>query len=1110
MSNSSNTDAGMNLARAKDAFLKHTIAMKKTLPSVSVGLVRPARYLLCAIIVLAATLALGVGEVFALSIIPGENENLFGMTTPAGSGRHLATPRTNICKVTNLRDDGVGSLRDCLETPAPRTILFEVSGTIHLKSNLSVPQYTTLAGQTAPSPGITLKGWALGVKDDTLVQHIRIRVGDHPRGNAYVERDAASTQGNNIVFDHNSLSWSIDELVNGAGSNITYRNNIFSEALHSPLHPKGGHSRGLLVTGNYGTDDALNVAVIGNLFAHNMTRNPVFSSKAKGIVVNNVNYDVNVAPKCDDHGDVQVCSVYNNVLEQSGKFVARAGNDATQIYYGDHIINGEFMTYPETWDYTSTPFGRGVPEANRVSSSPITIPDFTPRPTNEVWDWVLLNAGARPADRDPVDVRIVQDAQTGTGEVIASQSEVGGWPVLEENIRSLTPPSNADEIQPSGYTALEEWLHVFSEYVEGKSTALPEGVGETMLSPTPTPSALVWTVPNSVFQGQAIDLYWEGVHVNGCTGMNFSTGGAPSGSVVIYPDETGTYGVSCTGPGGTAVDEFEVGVVPTPQSQDQVLHFEFEEGSGTVIHDASGHGFIGTIDGASWTSGHSGGGLAFDGADDIVQTDFNFGNLSKFTTTLWMKPTLINGREGVLGMHGLTIHYNLGRWEFVVGGKDREICRTYFNGNPLEVGVWNFVAISYDGEDCSIHYNNEYYTFAAEDWESLREYDMRLGRGNGAYSDSWFEGVIDDLRFYNYALTEEEIETVRDGGELVSAAPVANLFVNPVSIPTGDSAILTWTSTDANTCVGTGFDTSGMTSGTVTIHPTETTTYSLSCNGDAGSGETTFVLHVYDPDKAVDLLAWWDMEEGFGDTAYDSSGNGSNATIDGATWAAGRGGSVLEFDGVDDIVRTGYNPDDLTQLTATLWVYPHAFDGREGVLGGYGGLTIHNGGRWGFVLDGDDGRICSTAYDDKPVLNAWNFMAISYDGKDCGVQYLDNYSVVSAQDNKTPKDQPIRIGRGNLAYGDSWFDGMVDDVRIYDRALTQAEIEAVRNNTEQVAPTFQADFNADSTVNIFDYNLLLMHFGATVNCGNPADANGDCAVNIFDYNVLLGEFGRSG
>jgi len=66
------------------------------------------------------------------------------------------------------------------------------------------------------------------------------------------------------------------------------------------------------------------------------------------------------------------------------------------------------------------------------------------------------------------------------------------------------------------------------------------------------------------------------------------------------------------------------------------------------------------------------------------------------------------------------------------------------------------------------------------------------------------------------------------------------------------------------------------------------------------------------------------------------------------------------------------------------------------------------------------------------------------------------------------------------------------------------------NDNSNAFSSLQSDFNADSTVNIFDYNLLLTHFGATADCGNPADANGDCTVNIFDYNVLLGEFGMSG
>ena len=1045
----------------------------------------------------------------ALSVIPSENENLYGMTTPAGSGRHLPTPSTNICKVTNLRDSGAGSLRDCLETPAPRTIIFEVSGTIHLKSNLSVLEYTTIAGQTAPSPGITLRGWALGVRDNTLVQHIRIRVGDHPRGYPYVERDTASTQGNNIVFDHNSLSWSIDELVNGSASDITYSNNIFSEALHSPLHPKGGHSRGLLVTGSYGEDNAQNVAVIGNLFAHNMTRNPVFAGKASGIVVNNINYNVNVAPKCDDHGLVQTCSVYNNVLKGSGGFVARADNDATQIYYGEHIINGQLVTYPETWDYTSTPFGRGVPEANRASTSPITIPDFTPKPTNEVWDWVLLNAGARPVDRDAVDARIVQEAQNGTGEVIVSQTEVGGWPELDENIRLLTPPANADEMQPSGYTALEEWLHDFSDYVEGEGDVLPIGVGETTLSPTPTPSALVWTVPGSVFEGQILTLSWEGVNTDSCTGTNFSTDGASSGSLAVSPEETVTYGLSCVGPGGTATDEFEVEVIPTPESQEKVLHFDFEEGSGGTTYDSSGRGYSGTIDGATWTTeGRTGNGLDFDGVDDIVNTDFPLGELSQFTATLWVKPDAFDDHEGVLSMHGIIMHHNLGQWEMKVGGKEGEVCKMQFGELP-DVGVWNFIALAYDGEDCRAYYKENYRTASAEDWKSLRSTHLRIGRGNSAYGDSWFDGAIDDVRFYNYALNESELEQVKGGVDPDPRPPIVNIFAAPESISKGETSTLTWTTTEADSCTGTGFDAQGAVSGSVTVSPTKTALYSLACTGPNGTTQTERVVHVYDAGEAQDLLLRYAFDERSGTIAYDASGKEKHMSVKTVERTIGRSGYGLIFDGIEDSVKAPFNPEGLGEFTLTTWIKPStSLDHREGILQSYGGILWHNyGGNWTMSYYGVNGTICSIKPGTLPEVNEWNFMALSYDGDVCNVHYLDTFSTHNATDGQELQEGNLLIGRGNPAYGDSWFDGVIDDVRVYNYALNQAEMEAVRDSGTY--SIFHADFDIDNDIDIFDYNTLLTNFGSTSDCGNQADANEDCSVNIFDYNILLGEFGMS-
>ena len=145
----------------------------------------------CGLIILFFVIMLSTNSVYSLSIIPGEVG--FGMDTPAGSGRHLGTPATNVCKVTNLNDSGPGSLRNAIENEdSPKTIVFEVSGYIDLASIITIGgslgsnaetkgSYITIAGQTAPSPGITIRNFGFYVErncHDILIQHLRFRAGD--------------------------------------------------------------------------------------------------------------------------------------------------------------------------------------------------------------------------------------------------------------------------------------------------------------------------------------------------------------------------------------------------------------------------------------------------------------------------------------------------------------------------------------------------------------------------------------------------------------------------------------------------------------------------------------------------------------------------------------------------------------------------------------------------------------------------------------------------------------------------------------------------------------------------------------------------------------------
>ncbi|MFO8013271.1 MAG: hypothetical protein R6X20_08195 [Phycisphaerae bacterium] len=108
-------------------------------------------------------------------------------------------------------------------------------------------------------------------------------------------------------------------------------------------------------------------------------------------------------------------------------------------------------------------------EVHRAAEPPITVPGLPIKPAAEVKAWVLARAGARPADRGPVDTRLIDEVRTGQGKIIASQADVGGWPDLAENRRPLTLPDKpcADD-DGDGYTNLEEWLHGFAAEVEAR------------------------------------------------------------------------------------------------------------------------------------------------------------------------------------------------------------------------------------------------------------------------------------------------------------------------------------------------------------------------------------------------------------------------------------------------------------------------------------------------------------------------------------------------------------------------------------------------------------------------------------------------------------------
>ena len=423
-------------------------------------------------------------------VIPGAAG--YGVNTPAGRGG-------DIFRVTNLKDDGNGSLRACVEASGPRVCVFETSGTIRLQTNLVVSDpKLTIAGQTAPAPGIMLRGASMIVKaSDVLIQHIAVRAGDDPEGPAPFSRDSVKINGDdnpvrNVVIDHCSISWAIDENMSifGDFDNITISNSIISEPLDDSQHSEGPHGYGVLITAR---NQNSKVSFIGNLFAHSVARNPR-SNAAKFVFANNVMYNLGAAGVMlyNTSGMISDNSIVSNVFIDGRDTTASPvriigaddgdGNNeilrGSLIYLSDNAAAG---AEGDQWSIVNNKSSVGE-AALRSDSRPAWPPGLAVWPTGDdvALDRVLRQAGARPADRDRVDNGIVSDVRNGTGRIVncvandgttRCQKNAGGWPNLTANTRALNVPSNPnDDGDGNGYTELEEWLHAKSAEVEGQAS----------------------------------------------------------------------------------------------------------------------------------------------------------------------------------------------------------------------------------------------------------------------------------------------------------------------------------------------------------------------------------------------------------------------------------------------------------------------------------------------------------------------------------------------------------------------------------------------------------------------------------------------------------------
>jgi pectate lyase len=398
----------------------------------------------------------------------------FGRFTTGGRGGQILY----VDKLTDGANDP-GTLRYALGRSGRRIIIFKVSGTITLNNPLVITNgNVTIAGQTAPGDGITIRNYPVIVKaDNVIIRFMRFRLGDEK--GAELGDDADCIEGRdrkNILIDHCSMSWSIDETATFYGNeNFTMQWCVIAESLRSSTHPKGNHGYGGMWGGK-------NASFHHNLLANHDSRNPRFREVAGSAFAltdlvdarNNVIYNWGMNSAYGGEAmNVNIVNCYykpgpatsrRNRIIAIDKGITSDYPASSPVYnkWGKFYINGNYVdgapdATANNWDFGvynqfSSSYGT-VPDADKAAmrlTAPHNISNNVTTHTAQVAYQRVLDYAGASLKRDAVDERTIRHVRNGTYEVngsngsrnglIDSQNDVGGWPVLN----ALPPPTDTD------------------------------------------------------------------------------------------------------------------------------------------------------------------------------------------------------------------------------------------------------------------------------------------------------------------------------------------------------------------------------------------------------------------------------------------------------------------------------------------------------------------------------------------------------------------------------------------------------------------------------------------------------------------------------------------
>lgn len=440
-----------------------------------------------------------------------------------GAGKYTTGGRGGkVLYVTCLEDsEQPGTLRWAVKQKGARTVLFKVSGHIRLKSPLKINNGDlTIAGQSAPGDGICISDYETVISaDNVIIRFLRFRLGDETKR----AEDALSGYRNkNIIIDHCSMSWAIDELSSFYdNTNFTMQWCFVTESLRNSVHGKGKHGYGGIWGGQ-------NVSFHHNLLAHNDSRNPRFcgSRYSNQPGEERVDFRNNVIYNWGSNNIYAAEGGSYNIINNYFKYGPASSSSSKKRFinpdadngqnkqpagtYGHFFIMGNYMDgNPEVsrdnvqgieMGGSFAKFAPGIGLKNIIANEEFSFLPVTTDTPEEAYENVLEYGGCSLV-RDIHDLRYVDNVKNrsysfngsagSTNGLIDSQTDVGGWPEYEtyDNyvdsdldgipdgwLEKNYPGKKASAPDDSGYTYLEVYLNsLINHLIPQKFKRLPRG-----------------------------------------------------------------------------------------------------------------------------------------------------------------------------------------------------------------------------------------------------------------------------------------------------------------------------------------------------------------------------------------------------------------------------------------------------------------------------------------------------------------------------------------------------------------------------------------------------------------------------------------------------------